>query len=132
MPLGNHSGKKATSPFFSSRPPGYLRSAGNSSDRMTVAQKEWPEHGRILMARISKSNGEPGGKYPLAGGVALLTGGSRGICRAIARQVAMLGASRAIWGRDPPALEDSEQGLASIGMPVHCQIALVTNPQYSA
>ena len=80
------------------------------------------------MARISKSNGEPGGKYPLAGGVALVTGGSRGIGRAIARQLAMLGASVSICGRDRAALEDSEQGLASIGMPVHCQIADVTKP----
>ena len=80
------------------------------------------------MARISKSNGESGGKYPLAGGVALVTGGSRGIGRAIARQLAMLGASVSICGRDRAALEDSERGLASIGTPMHWQIADVTKP----
>src|SRR5258708_7846055 len=115
--LSRHSGKR----FRSSPdpPPGYLRSAGNSSDRMTVAKKEWPEHGRILMARISKSNGEPGGKYPLAGGVALVTGGSRGIGRAIARQLAMLGASVSICGRDRAALGGSDKELAVIRMTGH-------------
>ncbi len=80
------------------------------------------------MVRINKSNGEPGEKHPLAGGVALVTGGSRGIGRAIARQLARLGASVSLCGRDRAALEDSQRGLASIGMPIHWQVADVTRP----
>src|SRR5713226_4299597 len=95
---------------------------------MSVAQKEWPVRGRILMARISKTNGDPREKKPLAGGVALVTGGSRGIGRAIANRMALLGASVSICGRNRAALEESAQGLAKIGVPVHSQMADVTKP----
>ena len=80
------------------------------------------------MARISKTNERAPEKKPLVGGVALVTGGSRGIGRAIAQQLALLGASVAICARDPAALEDSAQGLAKLGVPVHNQIADVTSP----
>jgi NAD(P)-dependent dehydrogenase (short-subunit alcohol dehydrogenase family) len=80
------------------------------------------------MARISKSNGDPREKKPLAGGVALVTGGSRGIGRAIARHLALLEASVSICGRDRVALEDSARELAKTGITVHSQIADVTKP----
>src|SRR5213593_1836368 len=80
------------------------------------------------MARISKTNEHAPEKKPLAGGVALVTGGTRGIGRAIAQQLALLGASVSICGRDRAALEDSARGLAELGAPVHHQIADVTNP----
>jgi 3-oxoacyl-[acyl-carrier protein] reductase len=80
------------------------------------------------MARISKTNAPAREAKTLAGGVALVTGGSRGIGRAIAHQLALLGASVSICGRDRAALEDSARGLAMLGVPVHNQIADVTNP----
>jgi 3-oxoacyl-[acyl-carrier protein] reductase len=75
-----------------------------------------------------QSNGDPVTKKPLAGGVALVTGASRGIGRAIANQLAFLGASVSICGRDRAALEDSAQEVAKAGVPVHFQIADVTKP----
>jgi NAD(P)-dependent dehydrogenase (short-subunit alcohol dehydrogenase family) len=79
------------------------------------------------MARISKTNEHALEKQPLAGAVALVTGGSRGIGRAIAQQLALLGASVSICGRDRAALEDSAGALAELGMPAHHQVADVTN-----
>src|SRR5260370_10779363 len=80
------------------------------------------------MARISKTNERALEKKPLAGGVAPVTGGSRGSGWAIAHQLALLGAFVSICGRDRAALEDSARGLAKLGAPVHSQIADVTNP----
>ncbi len=80
------------------------------------------------MARISKTNGESREKKPLRGGVALVTGGSRGIGRAIAHHLALLGASVSICGRDGAALEESARELAKTGVPVHSQVADVTKP----
>src|SRR5438552_14100971 len=95
---------------------------------MSVAQKEWPLRGRILMAVISRTDGASRVRKPIAGGVALVTGGSRGIGRAIAYRLAMLGASVSVCGRDHATLEESTRGMASIGVPVHTQIADVTKP----
>jgi len=81
---------------------------------MSFAQKEWPERGRILMARIKSTNGESAEK-PLSGSVALVTGGSRGIGRAIAVRLATLGASVAICGRDRAALENTATELEKLG-----------------
>jgi 3-oxoacyl-[acyl-carrier protein] reductase len=79
------------------------------------------------MVRISESN-EPASKArPLTGSVALVTGGSRGIGRAVAYQLALLGASVSICGRDSVALEDCARALAKTGVPLHHQIADVTN-----
>jgi NAD(P)-dependent dehydrogenase (short-subunit alcohol dehydrogenase family) len=79
------------------------------------------------MPRISKSNESVREAKPLGGHAALVTGGSRGIGRAIAHQLALLGASVSICGRDRDALKDTARGLAKIGVPVHNQIADVTN-----
>jgi 3-oxoacyl-[acyl-carrier protein] reductase len=80
------------------------------------------------MARISNTNEEAREKKSLADAVAIVTGGSRGIGRAIARQLALLGASVSICGRDRSALEETARALAKIGVPVHSQITDVTNP----
>jgi len=63
---------------------------------------------------------------PLAGAVALVTGGSRGIGRAIALRLAHLGASLAICGRDSAALASAEANLKLSGSPVYSQIADVS------
>jgi len=78
------------------------------------------------MARIRGTDGDPQQMRPLAGSVALVTGASRGIGRAIALQLASMGASVAICGRDRAALEESVSALAKTPVSVHSQIADVT------
>jgi 3-oxoacyl-[acyl-carrier protein] reductase len=63
---------------------------------------------------------------PLLGAVALVTGGNRGIGRAIALRLAELGASVAICGRDAQALAAAEAELKKSGSPVHSQLADVS------
>jgi 3-oxoacyl-[acyl-carrier protein] reductase len=63
---------------------------------------------------------------PLLGAVALVTGGTRGIGRAIALRLSKLGASVAICGRDTQALAATDAELKKSGFPVHSQIADVS------
>jgi NAD(P)-dependent dehydrogenase (short-subunit alcohol dehydrogenase family) len=56
--------------------------------------------------------------YSLAGKTVLITGGSRGLGLALAREVTAQGAKVAICGRDPGALERARASLARIGAEV--------------
>ena len=68
------------------------------------------------MAKISETNGaELNKNTPLAGKVALVTGGSRGIGRAIALKLAVLGANVAICGRDAAKVNESTAALRALG-----------------
>jgi 3-oxoacyl-[acyl-carrier protein] reductase len=63
---------------------------------------------------------------PLSGAAALVTGGSRGIGRAIALRLAALGSSVAVCGRDPQALQGVSEELQQRAARVFSQVADVT------
>ncbi len=68
-----------------------------------------------------------GGRQDLLGGhVALVTGGSRGIGRAIALRLASLGAEVAVCGRDRAALQATEEMLRAAGARAFSLVADVT------
>lgn len=62
----------------------------------------------------------------LAGKVALVSGASRGIGRAIARRLGELGAAVSICGRDEHALAEAAAFVAAAGVPTHWEVADVT------
>lgn len=64
---------------------------------------------------------------PLSERVALVTGGNRGIGKAIAAKLASLGAAVAICGRDRATLETAAKELQANGARVHWQRADVTS-----
>jgi 3-oxoacyl-[acyl-carrier protein] reductase len=70
--------------------------------------------------------GDTDGK-PLSEALALVTGGSRGIGRAIAVRLASLGAAVAICGRHADALNDVSAQLAGLGGRVFSHVADVTH-----
>ena len=77
---------------------------------------------RIANAAAVKEN-------PLSGHVALVTGGSRGIGKAIVTKLAQLGAAVSLCARDPKALEATANGLRQVSSRVLAQSADVTNAQ---
>ncbi len=78
------------------------------------------------MARISKTNAENNAERPLVKRVALVTGGSRGIGRAIAIRLAELGAAVAICGRNNEKLRATADELQARTERVFWQIADLT------
>ena len=78
------------------------------------------------MPQKASINSSAGKTKPLSGAVALVTGGSRGIGRAIALRLAKLGAGVAICGRNPQALAATEAELKNSGSPIFSQMADVS------
>jgi NAD(P)-dependent dehydrogenase (short-subunit alcohol dehydrogenase family) len=93
---------------------------------MIFARKGSPGEGRIVMAGISKTNAENNAERPLVKRVALVTGGSRGIGRAIAIRLAELGAAVAICGRNNEKLRATADELQARTERVFWQIADLT------
>ena len=77
----------------------------------------------LWAARKLRSRG-----YSLQGRTVLITGGSRGLGLALARQMADEGARLAICGRDPESLERARASLAQSGAEVIAIPADVTDP----
>jgi 3-oxoacyl-[acyl-carrier protein] reductase len=68
------------------------------------------------------------GDNPLRGQVALVTGGSRGIGKAVSIKLAQLGASISICARDSQALRVAADQLLAVPAKVFSETADVTNP----
>ena len=78
------------------------------------------------MNRIGEANGQSSLAKPLAGKVVLVTGGNRGIGKAIAWRLALLGADVGICGRDEESLLRTASEIASAGVRVLAQKANVS------
>jgi NAD(P)-dependent dehydrogenase (short-subunit alcohol dehydrogenase family) len=78
------------------------------------------------MLETRNSGAQNADEKPLSDALALVTGGSRGIGRAIAVRLASLGAAVSICGRDADALNDSSAQLAGLGGRVLSHVADVT------
>jgi NAD(P)-dependent dehydrogenase (short-subunit alcohol dehydrogenase family) len=81
------------------------------------------DRGRLLAAAVmgalwARRMLQSGGTYPLRGRVVLITGGSRGLGLALAREFAARGARLAICGRDPESLERARASLSRHGADV--------------
>jgi NADP-dependent 3-hydroxy acid dehydrogenase YdfG len=91
-----------------------------------VTQREWPARERPLMDESKGASREPSTSLALSDAVALVTGGSSGIGRAIAMRLASLGASVSICARNRAALAESASQLEKLGGRVFYQVADVT------
>jgi 3-oxoacyl-[acyl-carrier protein] reductase len=78
------------------------------------------------MNRTSEGNAQEGQSKPLVGKVALVTGASRGIGKAIAWKLASLGANLSLCGRDEESLRRTAHEIERAGVRVHAQKADVT------
>jgi NADP-dependent 3-hydroxy acid dehydrogenase YdfG len=78
------------------------------------------------MQPIQPSGAENRGDQPLRASVALVTGGSKGIGRAIAARIAALGAAVAICGRNSETLNQAAAELTKSGARVFAHVADVT------
>jgi NAD(P)-dependent dehydrogenase (short-subunit alcohol dehydrogenase family) len=81
------------------------------------------------MVNISGTNSAVGPETPLCGHVALVTGSSRGIGKAIATRLAQLGCAVSLCGRDVHALEAAAREISKTSSPVFSRAADVTNSE---
>jgi NAD(P)-dependent dehydrogenase (short-subunit alcohol dehydrogenase family) len=78
------------------------------------------------MANIKEITGNLAREQPLSGQVALITGGSRGIGKAIALKLSELGAAVSLCARDANTLEQAAKELIAAGARVFSHVADVT------
>ena len=79
------------------------------------------------MSNINTANSTANPQAPLAGQVALITGSSRGIGKAISKKLALLGASVCLCGRHPEALDATAREFAEFSSRVLALPADVTS-----